>query len=123
MSRIDHGVRCLDDPALIARLREERVPLTVCPLSNVRLGVVDRIEKHRLPEMIDAGLMVTVNSDDPAYFGGYIDDNYQLIRTGLGIDDAQVRKLAENSFQAAFLDSGARARYLGELEEFSSPGS
>jgi adenosine deaminase len=123
VSRIDHGVRCLDDPALVARLREERVPLTVCPLSNVRLGVVDRIEEHRLPEMIDAGLMVTVNSDDPAYFGGYIDDNYQLIRTGLGIDDAQVRKLAENSFQAAFLDSGARARYLGELEEFSSPGN
>jgi adenosine deaminase len=118
--RIDHGIRCLDDPELVARLRDQQVPLTVCPLSNVRLAAVDRIEHHRLPEMIEAGLLVTVNSDDPAYFGGYIDDNYQLIRDGLGIDDRQLVRLAENSFRAAFLAPQARDRHLAELAEFSA---
>ena len=120
VARIDHGIRCLEDPDLVARLRNQQVPLTVCPLSNVRLAAVDRIEHHRLPEMIDAGLMVTVNSDDPAYFGGYIDDNYQLIRNRLGIDDRQLLRLAENSFRAAFLTPQTRDRYLAELAEFST---
>ena len=121
VARIDHGVRCLEDAMLVARLREEQMPLTVCPLSNVRLGVVERIEDHGLLEMIDAGLLVTINSDDPAYFGGYIDDNYQLLKRALGMDDARLRKLAENSFRAAFLSAGERTRYLKELEEFSPP--
>jgi adenosine deaminase len=120
VARIDHGNRCLEDPALVARLRDEQVPLTVCPLSNVRLGAVDRMEDHPLRAMIDAGLMVTVNSDDPAYFGGYIDDNYQLIRRDLAIDDAQLIRLAGNSFQAAFLSTAERAAYLKELEEYSA---
>ena len=117
--RIDHGNRCLEDPALVARLRDEQVPLTVCPLSNLRLGAVGRMEDHPLPAMIKAGLLVTVNSDDPAYFGGYIDDNYRLIQRHLGIDDAHLLQLAGNSFRAAFLSDAERARYLTELEEYS----
>ena len=117
--RIDHGNRCLEDPALVARLRDEQVPLTVCPLSNLRLGAVGRMEDHPLPAMINAGLLVTVNSDDPAYFGGYIDDNYRLIQRYLGIDDAQLVQLAGNSFRAAFLSDAERARYLTELGEYS----
>ncbi len=119
VARIDHGNRCLEDPALVARLRDEQIPLTVCPLSNVRLGAVGRIQDHPLPAMIDAGLLVTVNSDDPAYFGGYIDDNYHLIRRDLGIDDAQLLRLAGNSFRAAYLTADERAPYLMELEEHS----
>ena len=105
----------MEDPRLVARLREQQVPLTVCPLSNVRLRVVERIEDHCLPAMIDAGLLVTVNSDDPAYFGGYVDDNYRLLERDLGIGRAQLVKLAENSFRAAFLDAERRERYLAEL--------
>jgi len=119
-ARIDHGIRCLDDPALVARLRDQQVPLTVCPISNVRLAAVDRIEHHPLPGMIEAGLMVTLNSDDPAYFGGYIDDNYRLVRDRLGIDDRQLVRLAENSFRASFLAPAARDRHLAELAGLSS---
>ena len=122
VARIDHGNRCLEDPELVARLRDEQVPLTVCPLSNVRLGAVARMEDHPLRAMIDAGLLVTVNSDDPAYFGGYIDDNYQLIRRDLGVDDTQLLRLAGNSFRAAFLGADQRARYLKELEEYAVAG-
>ncbi|MGD1053636.1 MAG: adenosine deaminase, partial [Candidatus Dormibacteria bacterium] len=119
VERIDHGNRCLEDPSLVARLRDEQIPLTVCPLSNVRLGAVGRIEDHPLPAMIEAGLLVTVNSDDPAYFGGYIDDNYRLIRRHLGIDGPQLLGLARNSFQAAFLSASERDGYLRELEEYT----
>ncbi|MEE8595400.1 MAG: adenosine deaminase, partial [Gemmatimonadota bacterium] len=84
--RIDHGVRCLEDDKLVERLRRDRVPLTVCPLSNVKLRVFDRIEKHSIPRLIEAGLCVTVNSDDPAYFGGYINDNYRAVRDAHEID-------------------------------------
>ncbi|MEU4897956.1 adenosine deaminase [Streptomyces sp. NPDC044780] len=116
VDRIDHGVRCLEDEALVARLVADRVPLTVCPLSNVRLRVVDRLEDHPLPTMLDAGLLVTVNSDDPAYFGGYLGDNVTAVRDALGLDEATLRTLARNSFQAAFLDEETRAAYLAELE-------
>ncbi|MFD8366701.1 adenosine deaminase [Streptomyces hygroscopicus] len=116
VDRIDHGVRCLEDEALVARLVADRIPLTVCPLSNVRLRVVDRLEDHPLPAMLDAGLLVTVNSDDPAYFGGYVGDNYTAVRDALGLDEATLRTLARNSFEAAFLDEETRAAYLKELE-------
>jgi len=117
VDRIDHGVRSMEDPRLVARLRDDRVPLTVCPLSNVRLRVVDSIQDHCLPAMIEAGLMVTVNSDDPAYFGGYVDDNYRLVERDLGLGQAQLVKLAENSFDAAFLGVEQRERCLRELRE------
>jgi adenine deaminase len=114
--RVDHGVRALEDERLVARLAAERVPLTVCPLSNVRLRVVDVLERHPLRRMLAAGLLVTVNSDDPAYFGGYVHDNLTAVRDALGLDENTVRELARNSFRAAFLDEPTRQRYLAELD-------
>ncbi|MFE2444107.1 adenosine deaminase [Streptomyces melanosporofaciens] len=116
VDRVDHGVRCLEDETLVARLVAERTPLTVCPLSNVRLRVVDRLADHPLPAMLDAGLLVTVNSDDPAYFGGYVGDNYTAVRDALGLDETTLRTLARNSFEAAFLDEETRAAYLKEVD-------
>jgi adenosine deaminase len=116
--RIDHGVRSLEDPALVARLAAEQVPLTVCPLSNLRLGVVGSLDEHPLRRMLDAGLLVTVNSDDPAYFGGYVHDNLRAVADALGLDDDAVRILAGNSFRAAFLDEPTRARYLAEVDAY-----
>ncbi|MEU5614941.1 adenosine deaminase [Streptomyces sparsogenes] len=116
VDRVDHGVRSLEDDALVARLVADQVPLTVCPLSNVRLRVVDRLEDHPLRAMLDAGLLVTVNSDDPSYFGGYAGDNFDAVRDALRLDDATLRRLARNSFRAAFLDEGTRAAYLKEVD-------
>ncbi|MCQ4081986.1 adenosine deaminase [Streptomyces sp. RB6PN25] len=114
--RIDHGLRCLEDPGLVERLVRDQVPLTVCPLSNVRLRCVDTLAGHPLPRMLDAGLLVTVNSDDPAYFGGYADDNFRAVREALALDDETLRRLAANSFRAAFLDETTRAAYLAEVD-------
>ena len=116
--RVDHGVRSLEDPQLVARLVAEQVPLTVCPLSNVRLRVVDSLAEHPLRRMLEAGLLVTVNSDDPAYFGGYVQDNLIAVRDALGLDDEAVHTLARNSFLAAFLDDPTRSRYLSELDAY-----
>jgi adenosine deaminase len=121
VARIDHGVRSLEDPRLVARLREERVPLTVCPLSNVKLRVVDRLRDHPLRRMLDAGLVATVNSDDPAYFGGYVGDNYVEVAAALGLDDGALLTLARNSFEAAFLTDAERKAYLALLEPASRP--
>ncbi|WP_217549630.1 adenosine deaminase [Streptomyces sp. GbtcB6] len=120
VERVDHGLRCLEDPELVARLVRERIPLTLCPLSNVRLRAVDVLAEHPLPAMIDAGLLCTVNSDDPAYFGGYVADNYHAVRDALGLSREQMRELARNSFLASFLedDEELRARYLAEVEAF-----
>ena len=89
--RIDHGVRCLEDASLVARLRQERIPLTVCPLSNVRLCVFETMGEHPLKKMLEAGLMVTVNSDDPAYFGGYINENYLAVQQALDLSEDALR--------------------------------
>jgi adenosine deaminase len=113
--RIDHGIRSLEDAGLVARLREEQVPLTVCPLSNVALRVVDRLAEHPLRRMLDAGLLVTVNSDDPAYFGGYLHDNVVAATRALGLTAEERRRLAENSFRASFLPEADRQRYLAEV--------
>ncbi|MFI8365830.1 adenosine deaminase [Streptomyces sp. NPDC085466] len=120
VERIDHGLRCMEDPELVARLVRERIPLTLCPLSNVRLRVVDTLADHPLPAMLDAGLMVTVNSDDPAYFGGYAGDNYDAVREALSLGPEQLRTLARQSFEASFLedDEPRRARYLAEVEAY-----
>ena len=114
--RIDHGVRCMEDPKLVERLRDERVPLTVCPLSNVRLRVFPTIEDHPVKRMLDAGLCVSVNSDDPAYFGGYVADNFLAVRDGLGFAREDLRKVAENSFRASFLGEEEKRRLLAELD-------
>src|ERR671911_236833 len=118
VSRIDHGVRCVEDPKLVERLREEQIPLTVCPLSNVRLRVFDTIRDHNLKRMLDLGLCATVNSDDPAYFGGYVDENFQAVQKGLGVTRDEVYRLAKNSIQASFLDAGEKQRLSNELDDY-----
>ncbi|MEU8762769.1 adenosine deaminase [Streptomyces sp. NPDC048659] len=120
VERIDHGLRCLEDPELVERLVRERVPLTLCPLSNVRLRAIDVIGDHPLRTMLAAGLMATVNSDDPAYFGGYVEDNFDAVREALGLTEDDLRTLARNSFLASFLedDEERRARYLAEVEAY-----
>jgi adenosine deaminase len=117
VERIDHGVRCTESPALIERLARQRVPLTVCPLSNVKLCVYPDLAAHPLPALLDAGLCVTVNSDDPAYFGGYVVDNYlQLFAAHPRLGMQQARQLALNSFEASFVDTAQKARWARELD-------
>jgi adenine deaminase len=116
--RIDHGVRCMEDPELVARLREEHIPLTVCPLSNVRLRVFPSIREHPLKRMLDEGLCATVNSDDPAYFGGYVADNFCAVRDGLGLTQEDLRTVVENSFRASFLVEREKERLLSELDSY-----
>ncbi|MEV7748889.1 adenosine deaminase [Streptomyces griseofuscus] len=120
IERVDHGLRCMEDPELVERLVRERIPLTLCPLSNVRLRTVDTLADHPLPAMLDAGLLCTVNSDDPAYFGGYADDNFHAVRESLGLTEDRLRELARNSFLASFLedDEERRARYLAEVDAY-----
>lgn len=120
--RIDHGVRCLEDRRLVQRLGADRIPLTVCPFSNVKLRVVDRLEQHPLANMLEHGLCVTVNSDDPAYFGGYVGENLGAVAKALRLDDDALGELARNSFEASFLDDAVRARYLAELEAALNAG-
>ncbi len=114
--RIDHGVRCLEDRSLVHRLRADRIPLTVCPFSNVKLRVVDTLEQHPLAKMLEHGLCATVNSDDPAYFGGYVGANLAGVAKALRLDDDTIVELARNSFEASFLDDAARALHLAELD-------
>jgi len=116
VERVDHGVRSMEDPALVARLRDERIALTVCPLSNVALRVVASLGDHMLPAMLDAGLLVTVNSDDPAYFNGYVDDNLAAVRHAFGYDDAQMAALARNSFDACFAPEADKRRWQAEVD-------
>jgi adenine deaminase len=116
--RIDHGVRCLEDPALVARLARARVPLTVCPLSNVRLRVFSHMGQHVLPQLLEAGLLATLNSDDPAYFGGYVNQNFAQALDALGLEAPVAVQLARNSFEAAFLEPAARARHLERLDAY-----
>ncbi|MEU9732758.1 adenosine deaminase [Streptomyces sp. NPDC048002] len=120
VERVDHGLRCVESAELVARLVRERVPLTLCPLSNVRLRTVDTLADHPLPAMLRAGLVCTVNSDDPAYFGGYAGDNFDAVRSSLGLSEDDLRTLARNSFLASFLedDEPRRARYLAEVEAY-----
>jgi adenosine deaminase len=118
VSRIDHGVRALDDPKLVERLRERNTPLTVCPLSNVKLRVFDCIEDHNLAALLEAGLCVTINSDDPAYFGGYIEENYLAVASALDLDRNRLSRLARNAFEASFLTRDDKERFLGELDDY-----
>ncbi|MCH8154071.1 MAG: adenosine deaminase [Proteobacteria bacterium] len=117
VARIDHGNRALEDPALVARLAREGVPLTLCPLSNLRLKVVEDLTAHPLKEMLDAGLRVTVNSDDPAYFGGYVNENYRAVQEALGLTDEDLGQIARNSFEAAFLDAPEKQALIARLDD------
>jgi adenosine deaminase len=116
-ARIDHGVRCIEDPALVERLRSEHIPLTVCPLSNVKLRVFDSMKSHNLPQLLSAGLRVTINSDDPAYFGGYINENFQTVCDAFDLTENDVRQLARNSIEASFLDDAPRRQILKEIDD------
>ncbi len=116
--RIEHGVRCEDDPALVRRLVEEAIPLTMCPLSSVKLGVFERLEDVSVMRLLNRGVKVTINSDDPAYFGGYIADNYVAIAEALNLDQWDLVRLARNSIEATFLGPAAKERLVLELEQY-----
>ncbi|WP_432562601.1 adenosine deaminase [Kineococcus sp. SYSU DK003] len=116
VERIDHGVRSLDDPDLVARLVREEVPLTVCPLSNLRLRVVDDLAEHPLPAMLAAGLKVSLNSDDPAYFGGYVGDTFDAVAEHLGLDDATAALLARNAVEGSFAAPARKAELLAGID-------
>ncbi|MCC4907887.1 adenosine deaminase [Microbacterium sp. cx-59] len=120
VERVDHGNRSLEDDALVDRMVRERIPLTVCPLSNVRLRVVDRMAVHPLPGMLARGLRVSVNSDDPAYFGGYIDDNVDSIRGELALTDDQLETLARNAVDSAFITDDRRRVLHAEIDEWAA---
>ncbi len=116
--RIDHGNASLDDDALVRRLVRDRTPLTVCPLSNLKLGVIDDMANHPLATMLEKGLLATVNSDDPAYFGGYVNENYRAVQAALGLTREQLTTLARNSFEASFLAPGRKAALIGKLDDY-----
>lgn len=118
--RIDHGVQCTQDPELVARLRDEQIPLTVCPLSNVKLRVFERLEDHNLGALMAAGLLVTINSDDPAYFGGYLTQNFTETAAALDLERDDILTLARNAFTASFLPEVERNAHLAEIERVAA---
>jgi adenine deaminase len=118
IDRLDHGNRSLEDPALVARLAEEQMTLTVCPLSNLKLCVVGDMADHPIDRMLGAGLRATVNSDDPAYFGGYVNDNYRAVAAARGLDRDALASLARNSFLGAFLPEDEKAAQLANLDRY-----
>lgn len=120
VARIDHGDRSLEDEALVARLVAEKVPLTVCPLSNVRLRVVADISHHPLRHMMDKGLFVTVNSDDPAYFGGYINENYEAVAAAMHLTRADLCRFARNSFDASFLPEAKKQSLIARVNDYEA---
>jgi adenosine deaminase len=116
--RIDHGVRCLEDPALVERLARTRIPLTVCPLSNVKLCVFPTLADHNLRRLLDAGLQVTINSDDPAYFGGYVNRNFLECFATLPLDASHAYRLARTGFEASFCDASERAGLIDAVDQY-----
>ena len=118
--RIDHGIRAIDDANLIRRLRHDQIPLTVCPLSNVALRAVGSLADHMLPTMLAEGLKATVNSDGPAYFGGYVDANFAAARSEMNLSEQQIVTLARNSFDACFTTHEQRGRWKAELETMAA---
>ena len=120
--RIDHGVRCTDSPALVQRLAAQGTPLTVCPLSNVKLCVFPDLASHNLPALLASGLKVTLNSDDPAYFGGYLLDNWLACFEALPLTPADAVRLARHSLEASFAPVAQRAAWLAQLEQVAAQG-
>ena len=118
VSRIDHGVRSMEDPDLLDYLTDKQIPLTVCPLSNVELNVFDSMTEHNLKELLQQGICVTVNSDDPAYFGGYVAENYQAAQSALDLTEKELYQIAKNSFQASFLPPETKFKLIAELDEY-----
>lgn len=117
VDRIDHGVRCQEDKELVDFLKTSQIPLTVCPLSNLKLCVIDDMREHNILKLLEAGLLVTVNSDDPTYFGGFLSANYEALYHALGTDENTIKTLAANSFKASFLSDERKAYFIGEIEK------
>ncbi len=118
VSRIDHGVRCTEDQKLVQRLVQKQMPLTVCPLSNIKLRVFDKMADHNLKKMLDQGIRVTINSDDPAYFGGYMNDNFLAIQKGLNLSEQDIVEIAKNGFRSSFLPQDIIDSHLKSIDEF-----
>lgn len=116
--RIDHGVRCIEDKNLVKELVKNQIPLTVCPFSNVKLAVFKKLEDHNLKELLDLGLRVTINSDDPAYFGGYITENLLACQKALNLTKENIHMLVKNSFKASFLDNRKKEEFISGLDDF-----
>lgn len=114
--RIDHGVQCQKDEKLMRHLIETQIPLTVCPISNVRLRIFDKLSDHNFKYLLERGLCVSINSDDPAYFGGYIEENYRAVKDALGLSRSELARAAINSFTASFLSVAEKQRYIDEIE-------
>ncbi len=121
VDRIDHGNRALEDPRLVERLAADEIALTVCPLSNLKLCVVEDLRQHPLKRMLDLGLRATVNSDDPAFFGGYVQENYRAVVEATSLDEADVVTLVRNSFLGSFLSDGEKARLLDLVDDTATP--
>jgi adenosine deaminase len=119
VARIDHGNRSLDDEKLVRELIDRKIPLTVCPLSNLKLKVIRSLKQHPLKIMLDKGLLVTINSDDPAYFGGYIEENYLAISEALNLSKQDISRLANNSFMASFLDEETKKQMVKKVHKYS----
>ena len=120
-SRIDHGVRSNEDPELIQYLKDKQIPLTVCPLSNVKLRVFDTLSDHNLSTLLEEGLCVTINSDDPAYFGGYLTENFLQTQMALNLNIQQLQQLSQNAARATFLDTAEKMALLDEVNQFFEP--
>ncbi len=118
VERIDHGNTCLKDPELVKRIVKEQIPLTVCPLSNTKLCVVDDMKNHPLPEMLEHGIKAMINSDDPAYFGGYLNENYEAVSEILGDDKDTLALLARNSFESAFISQDEKDKLVAEVDAY-----
>ena len=118
VSRIDHGVRCTEDQKLVQRLVQKQMPLTVCPLSNIKLRVFDKMADHNLKKMLDQGIRVTINSDDPAYFGGYMIDNFLATQKGLNLSEQDIVEIAKNGFRSSFLPQDIIESHLRSIDEF-----
>ena len=118
ISRIDHGNRCLDDDKLVDVIVEKQIPLTLCPLSNLKLKVIQKLKEHPLKKMINKGLLVTINSDDPAYFGGQVDQNYLQTADALNLSKEDIILLAKNSFKASFIDENYKNELLKKVDDF-----
>ena len=118
VSRVDHGVRCVEDPELVARLVAERMPLTVCPLSNIKLCVFDDMHQHNIVELLRQGLCVTINSDDPAYFGGYMTDNFEAVAAAHELTDEEIARFTLNAIEASFIGEAEKQRLESMVDDY-----
>jgi len=118
VKRIDHGIRCLEDEKLVQRLRNDQIPLTVCPLSNVKLCIFEKLKDHNLKKLLDKGLIITVNSDDPAYFGGYLNTNFIECQIVLNLTKEDIKRLVVNSFRSSFLSEDEKKKWIFQINNF-----